>query len=51
MHVPPMIAEALGLTSLDREAVSRRLAEIGGFRVPTRPESVAYLVATLQTRL
>jgi hypothetical protein len=42
------IAQAIGLPSLEPEAVARKLAEIAGLRAPTRAESVAFLVATLR---
>lgn len=48
IELPREIAEALGLPSLAAEAVAERLAEIGGLHAPTRPETVEFLVATLQ---
>ena len=48
IQLPGDIAEALGLPSLAPEAVAERLAEIGGLRAPTRPETVEFLVATIR---
>jgi hypothetical protein len=44
-------AHALELTSLDREDVARRLAQIGQLREPTRPETQALLVDVLISAL
>lgn len=49
--IHPKVAEALGLSSYAQEAVARKLAEIGGLRTPTRPESVEFLVSTLRYAL
>ena len=44
-------ARALELTSLDRQSVARRLAEIGQLREPTRAETEELLVEILRSAL
>jgi hypothetical protein len=47
-EINPIVVRALGLPSLAAESVATKLAEIGGLRTPTRPETVKFLVATLE---
>ena len=44
-------ADVLGLTSLDRTSVARRLAEIANLQAPSRQESEEYLVEVLLNAL
>lgn len=44
-------ARALELTSIDREDIARRLAQIGQLREPTRPETQQLLVDVLLSAL
>jgi hypothetical protein len=46
--INPTVAHAIGLSSLEPEAVAMKLAEIAGLRPPTRPEAVEFLVSTLR---